>query len=233
MRIAICDKDSAFSIKLKQILYSYSNLHNLDFFIETFDSGEKLLNSQNRYTLIFIEYTLTGINGLETVKQMRRQNDNTKIIFLTTNTEFILEAFKVDTYRFLTKPLKKDTLYDALDDYFIRNNSNCVLLVNDGINNLCLYADEIFYLEANNKHCFIHLENTTVLYKKTMARVFEALPKFYFQKINRAYIVNLNLINKYNSENIYLKNGKSLRITRTYSKNFKQKYTYLMNTKIP
>ncbi len=233
MRIAICDKDNIFSIKLKQALYSYSNLHNLDFFIEVFNSGEKLLHSKNKYNLIFIEYTLSGINGLETVKEMRRQNNNTKIIFLTTNTKFIFEAFKVNTYRFLTKPLKKDILYKTLDDYFKESHSHYALLVNDGINTLCIYTDEIFYLEANNKYCFIHLENKTILCKKTMARVFEVLPKFYFQKINRAYIVNLNLINKYNSENVSLKNGKTLRITRTNLKIFKQKYTDFINSLIP
>jgi len=90
----------------------------------------------------------------------------------------------------------------------------------------------ILYLEANNKYCYIHLENETILCKKTMARVFDALPKIYFQKINRAFIVNLNAINKYNAQNVDLKNGETLHITRTYYKNFKQEYLNFFNPKI-
>ncbi|MBR4116940.1 MAG: response regulator transcription factor [Clostridia bacterium] len=232
MRIAICDKDSAFSIKLKQILYSYSNLHNLDFFIETFDSGEKLLNSKNRYTLIFIEYTLTGINGLETVKQMRRQNDNTKIIFLTTNTHFVFEAFEVNTYRFLTKPLSEKQIYKSLNQFFTNSNTHYPLWINNGESKICLNSEEILYIEANNKHCLIHLNDKTLICKKTMARVFEVLPKVHFQKINRAFIINLSRIESYNADGVFLKNGENLHITRTYYKCFKENYFKYTHPKI-
>ena len=65
-----------------------------------------------------------------------------------------------------------------------------------------------------------------------MARVFEALPKIYFLKINRSFIVNLGFINKYNTESVFLKNGEDLHITRTYYKNFKENYILYSSPKI-
>jgi len=97
---------------------------------------------------------------------------------------------------------------------------------------VCLNSEEIFYIEASNKHCLIHLKNEIILCKKTMARVSEVLPKIHFQKINRAFIINLNCIDKYNSDSVFLKNGENLHITRTYYKSFKQNYFEYLKPKI-
>ncbi len=224
MRIAICDKDGNFSNTLKQKLYSYSNKSKYEFYVETFKSGEELLKSKNKYILIFIEYTLPGINGFETAKELRRRSNFCKIIFLTAYTDFVFDAFTIEACRFLTKPLSNTMLVNTLNEVFASKACSDPLFVNIGGNTLCLNIEEIFYLEADNKYCYIHLKKETVLYKKTMARAFEVLPKSRFQKINRAFVVNLNYIDKYNSDSVFLKNGKELHITRTYYKNFKRNY---------
>ena len=224
MRIAVCDSDTFFSNLLKHKLYKYSNLNELDFVIDTFTNGEDLLNSNHKYEMIFIEYYLDGINGFNTAKLLRKNNTFSKIIFISQNTNFIFDSFCVSPFRFLTKPLSENTLFKTLDDYFNDKNNRYTLWINNNIDTFCIYTNEILYLEANNKYCIIHLSNKTILCKKTMARVYDALPKLHFQKINRAFIVNLNSINKYNSENVVLTNGETLHITRTYFKNFKENY---------
>ena len=232
MKIAICDNDTVFSNKLKHILYNYSNKRNLEIYVETFESGEKLLLSQSKYLLIFIEYSLPGINGLETVENLRKQNNNTKIIFITHHTQFIFDAFKVNTYRFLTKPIAEKSVHIILDDLFFTTNKHYPLWISDGYNTHCIDTSEIVYLEADNKYCFVHLKNDVILCKKTMARVFSALPKTYFQKINRSFIVNLKYINKYNTDSVFLKNGEGLHITRSHYKNFKENYIDYSNPTI-
>lgn len=224
MRIAICDKDGEFSKSLKKKLYSYSNANRYEFVVETFKSGEELLKSKNKYILVFIEYKLSGMNGLETAKELRRRGNSCKIIFLTSCTHIVFDAFEVDAYRFLTKPLSEKFLLSTLNDIFTNNISGYPLFINTNSDTFCINTKEIFYLEANNKYCDIHLYDHTVHYKKTMARVYEVLPKPHFQKINRAFVVNLNQIDKYNYNTVFLKNGKELRITRTYYKKFKENY---------
>ena len=224
MRIAICDTNEIFTDYLKHKLYFYSNKYKLDFVIDIFKSGEDLLKTPQKYSLIFMEYELSGINGLETAKLLRKNNIISKIIFISQNTDFVFETFIVSPYRFLIKPLHEQSIYKTLDDYFQENGTHYNLWIADGVNTVCLNTDEILYLEANNKYCLIHLNTKTILCKKTMARVSSTLPKLHFQKINRAFIVNLNAIKKYSCENVALKNGETLRITRTYFKNFKSHY---------
>lgn len=233
MRIAICDSNTNYLKTLKQLLYRYSNSYKMDFIVEEFINGEQLLLSKNEYCLIFTEYFLSGINGLETAKLLRKNNDKTAIVFVSNNTDFVFESFKVAPYRFLTKPLKCEDLFDTLDDFFKSYSEKYPLCITDDINTHCLNATDILYLEANNKHCFIHLKNEVIPCKRTMARVFNALPQKYFKKIHRAFIVNLNFINKYNSEYIFLNNGEKLHISRNYYKYFKEEYLNFANPKIP
>lgn len=224
MRIAICDNNIEFSKYLKQKLYSYSNLKRYEFFVETFQNGEELLDSQNKYALIFIEYTLDGINGLETARELRRRNSKSIIIFLTAATHFIFEAFTIEACRFITKPLNEQTLIQTLNRLLEDKTYRPHLFINTGGEMQCVNTEEIIYLEADNKYCHIHLKNKTIHCKKTMAQALEALPKSNFQKIHRSFVVNLNQITKYNSDSIFLKNGTELHVTRTYYKNFEQNY---------
>ena len=233
MRIAICDSDINYLKKLKQLLYRYSNSHKMDFIVEEFSCGEQLLKSKNEYCLIFTEYSLTGINGFETAKLLRKKGVETAIIFLSQDTDFVFESFKVSPYRFLTKPLKQGKLFDTLNDFFKSYSEKYPLFITDDVNTHCLNATDILYLEANNKHCFIHLMDEVIPCKKTMARVFATLPEKQFKKIHRAFIVNLNYIKKYNNEYVFLSNGEKLHVSRNYCKYFKQEYLKFANPKIP
>lgn len=231
MKIAICDSDFAFSQKLKSVLYRYSNLYKYEFLIDVYDCGETLLTSGNNYFLIFMEYSSKEKYSLETAKKIRRQNIDSKIIFLTHSPNVTLDAFDINPYRFMMKPLFENNIYSALDDIF-SNSADCPICINSGIETICLRTNEILYLEANNKNCYIHLDGKTINCKKTMAKAVDILPKTHFQKINRAYIVNLNKINHYNNDCVSLNNGKKLHITRTYFNDFKQNYNNHLCPKI-
>jgi DNA-binding LytR/AlgR family response regulator len=233
MRIAICDSDSDYLKKLKNLLYRYSNSNKMEFIVEEFSSGEQLLKSKNNYCLIFIEYNLCGINGFETAKTLRSKGIESEIIFLSQNTDFIFESFKVSPYRFFKKPLETQVLFETLNDFFISYSENYPLWITNQINTYCLNTKDIYYLEADNKHCFVHLKNEAIPCNKTMARVFSTLPQKYFKKINRAFIVNLNYISSYNNEFVLLNNGENIHISRKYYKYFKQEYFDFAKPKIP
>lgn len=233
MRIALCDTDKNHIKKMKNSLYRFSNLYKFEFLVDEFQSGEELLNSKNSYCLVFLDYTLPDINGLETAKLLKAKNILTAIIFLSKETHFVFEAFKVSPYRFFTKPYCEEILFETLNEFFTSFTTNYPLWVSDGLETFCLNTGDILYLEANNKHCSVHLSNKVISCNKTMAKVFATLPKHYFQKINRAYIVNFNYIAKYNNEFVFLKNGEKLHISRNYIKIFKEEYLNFSKPKIP
>jgi len=224
MRIAICDWDKSFIVNIKNLIYTYAEKYRIDIVVDCYISGEKLLKSNINYNIIFLGYKLDGINGMTTAEHLRKNNSNSSIIFVSEYTEFVFDAFKVNPYRFLRKPVKKDVIFKTLEEYFETFGSDYPLWIKSKENISCLNTGEIYFLEADNKHCFVHLKNEVIECNRTMARVFGVLPKNHFSKINRAYIINLNYIEGYNNEQVSLKNNKTLHISRNYLKSFIEEY---------
>lgn len=225
MRIALCDADINAIKKTKRIIYEYANFRGIELLAEEYSSGARLISNGTKYPLVILDYNLKDINGLETARLIRKSNPDCALIFLSAYTGFILDSFKVNPFRFLLKPLDKSLLFSALDDFFKARSDNRPLLIKDGGDIFCLNANDILYLEADNKNCYISLRNKKIRCRKTMARVYGELPSEHFGKINRAYVVNFNYISGYNSDAVTLRNGERLHVGRSYFKSFREEYS--------
>lgn len=224
MRIALCDADMS-AIKItKRIIYEYANLHGIELLVEEYTSGAELLINKIKYQLVILDYNINGLNGLETARILRKSNPDCTIIFLSSYKGFIIESFEVNPFRFLLKPLDRAMLFSALDDFFKSGGASRPLLIKDGGDTFFLSANEILYIEADNKNCFISLRNKKIRCRKTMARVYGELPHQHFGKINRAYVVNFNYISGYNREAVTLRNGEQLHVGRCYFKSFREEF---------
>lgn len=233
MRIAICEKDQTYAKTIKDYIYRYAEVNRLDIVVDCYSYGEALLCSKIHYNLIFIGYELVDKKGLELAIEIRSFDTISSIVFISKNVDIIFETFKVNAYRFLVPPLKENELCSLLDDFFNKFGNDYPLWIRNSTETYCLNSEEIYYIEADNKHCIVHLKREALQCNKTMAKVSDVLPKSRFIKINRAYIVNMYHITKYNNENIFLRNGDILHISRNYLQNFKENYLFFINPRIP
>lgn len=233
MRIALCNREINFIKKLKKTFYRYAESRRLDIVVDCYFRGEDMLESNVRYNLIFLDYYLCGKNGMEISKLLRKKNDYSAIIFISSNTEFVFDAFKVNPYRFLVPPIGERELFSVLDEFFEKYGKDYPIWIKNREDTVSINTADIYYLEADNKHCFVHLEKRGFHCNRTMARVFAVLPKYNFSKINRAFIVNMNYVVRYNSDLVYLSNGTSLHISRNYLKSFKEEYFNFLNPRLP
>ena len=81
--IFLVEDDEVYSFLLDTKLKEISN-----FDLMTFTTGEQCL--ENLYinpSIIILDYSLPGIDGLETLKRIRRENEYAKVIFLSGNDE--------------------------------------------------------------------------------------------------------------------------------------------------
>ena len=224
MKIAICDDEQVIIKLVKPKLYEYANSHRIDLVVDEYYSGEALVTADKNYDIIFLDYQMGRLNGLDAAKILRERNAACAIIFLTSYTHFVFDAFKVNAYRFLIKPITERKLFDTMDDYFKMHGDDYPLLLKCDRDTICIETEDIVYLEADNKHCKLHLPKETLCCAKTMALVSKLLPKSHFFKVHRAFIVNFNYILKYNSEEITLKTGEKIPVSRKYLTPFKEAY---------
>ena len=84
------------------------------FEIEEASTGEEAIDafSRSSFSLIIIDLKLTGINGIETLKQIKEKHGNIPAIMITAHgsIESAIEAIKVGAFNYITKPFELDEL---------------------------------------------------------------------------------------------------------------------------
>lgn len=224
MFAALCDDDKYVTEEVKKLILEHAKENRLTVDIDEFESGEKLLNSEKNYDIIVLDYQLGSTDGLTVARELRKRNVLSCIIFLTSYPHFMIDAFEVNTFRFLLKPIDKSKLFKALDDYvrIVDANYPITLLQNKKLEKI--NSNEICFIEADGKYSNIHLKDTIMHCSKTLSGVTKLLPKYCFVKTHRAFVVNLHYIQSYSSDTVYLSNGESAYLSKNYQKSFQTSY---------
>lgn len=233
MRIAICDDEKFFRDTLKTELNQYASEFAADFVYTEFSSGDSLLSSNTDFDLIFMDYQMRTINGINTVDIMRKRNDKTIVIFITSFPDVVLECIKVQPYRFLTKPIDRGKLFEALDSFIQRYNSDAYVLVYDEENDKMkrLAEWDILYAEADNIYCKVITFDNCYLYKNTLSNFEKQLKSDFFYRAHRSYLINMNHVDTYSHSEIVLENGERALLTKSKHFNFQKAYMAFLKRK--
>lgn len=226
MRIAICDDEKFFRNSLKEQLDKYADKFGFDFIYSEFSAGDQLLSSDIEFDLIFMDYQMSSINGIDTVDKLRKRNDKTTVIFISSYRDIVFSSLRVQTHRFLVKPLDPEELREALDSFMEKYNSEASVLACDEENDIMKRIPEcdIIYAEADNTYCRIITANGCFLYKNNLSEFEKNLRSDFFYRAHRSYIVNLNYIENYSRSEIVFENGERALLTKTKHLDFQKRY---------
>lgn len=224
MIAAICDDDEFFREKLKTFLINYKIKHRLHIDILEFEDGNALLNYSESYDLVFLDYQMPNLNGMETARILRARKNICSIIFITSFPEFMIESFEVNTYRFLIKPLDTSKLSNYIDCFVKDKKMFSPIVVNVYGEQKIINSSDIIYIEGSGKYCNIRTINTTVRSSKTLSGVLDLLPQHCFFRTHKSFAINLYCIVSIKDEYITLNNGEKAKISRNRMSNFKNAY---------
>lgn len=224
MKFAICDDEKFFRNELKKALDVYSKERKTDIIYDEFSNGHDLLACRNEYDIIFMDYQMNSIDGLETAKKLRELNNKTTIIFLTSYPNIVFDTFQVNTFRFLVKPLEYEKLKKALDDYQETFNSEKYVVIKIDEITKKIPVSDIIYAEASDKYCYIRTENDNYLYKKTLSEFESMLPEDSFFRCHRSYVVNFRHIISHTGTDILFDNNEKALISKVKSSAFKKAF---------
>lgn len=231
MKVAICDDEKFYVDNLKEFLDEYYN--SLDILIDTFISGEKLINKvreiPTRYDLIFLDIEMEKFNGIEVAREIRKFNKEIIIIFVTSHIEFALQGYEVKAFRYITKPLDKDKLIKVLVDVEKEVESDKKFLIKDKDREILLNYKDIIYVEARNVNILIKTIDNSYTLRKTLKDIGNELESSMFYKTHRSYIVNFNYVADYNNKSITMKNGDKILISRSRITGFKKNIIRYVN----
>lgn len=224
MLIAICDDEKNFREELKSFLVKYKSNHRLHIDIYQFDEGEDLIQSDVIFDMVFLDYQMPGINGMEVARKLRLKNIVCSIVFVTSYPQFILESFEVQPYRFFVKPLLEEQLISLMDTFIAHQKLLSPIIVINDEEQRVIPAKDILYLEGNGKYCIIRTASDTYYSSKTLAQVHELLPQHCFYRTHKSYVINLYCIDSFSDKCVAITNGEKVRVARNKSAEFKRVY---------
>ncbi len=103
MRLAVVDDELIVQRRLKQALGKEN------YRVETFGSGEAFLEVQSvqPFDLVFLDVILPGMDGMETLRRLKSQPEETEVILMTGRASLnaAIEAIKGGAFHYLAKPL--------------------------------------------------------------------------------------------------------------------------------
>lgn len=235
MNIAICDDSKEYLDRIEQLLEPYVEANSLK--ISRFTSGEEFLDSVKKdstYDIIFLDIEMAQISGIEAARKIRETESNAIIIFITSHISYVSDTFRLSAFQFLLRPIDEENFRldfeRALQEYKSRHEQYIVRWRDV----YCvLEYGEIFYIEAYNRHLFIHTETEGYECVGKLAEDCEKLKPYHFVRCHQGYLVNLNKIKRINKASIKLKNDKEIPISRRYKNGVMEAFNlYLAGRKI-
>ncbi|MCM1264095.1 MAG: response regulator, partial [Butyrivibrio sp.] len=85
-KIAICDDEKLFTEELKELLSVYMMEKGLVFEVDTYSSGEALLElgiEVVKYTVIFLDINMEKVDGIKAAEKIREVSREVFIVFVT------------------------------------------------------------------------------------------------------------------------------------------------------
>lgn len=227
MRILICDDDFNTTQLLSKIVTDYFNKKHLKVpEISIYNNGESLLTDKDKKDIVFLDVEMPGFDGIYVGNELKKQNKSVIIFIVTSFMEYLDAAMRFHVFRYISKPVDKQRLFQNLDDaleLYSAYNQKIVVETRSGA--VTVSTNEIVYVEANGRKVAVH--TTTSDYDSTQTIQFwaEQLPSCNFFQSHRSYIVNLAKVTSFDHEMIYLCDGQfRAYLTRRKFMTFKNAY---------
>ena len=217
MQIVCLEDEAAVRQALKQHLERYAAEHHLEFTVEYYDTGEKLMqNYRPGWDLVLLDIRLPGMSGMETARELRKTDTGVPLIFITSLAQYALQSYEVDALDFLLKPVTYAERSLKLDKAVrvIRGRAGCRISVGsrDGLH--VLYSGDITYIEVQNHDLCYHTEQTSYQDRGSLSHLEKQLAPLNFVRISVCYLVNLKFVQGLQGNVLLLRTGEQLVISR-------------------
>lgn len=244
MTLIICDDDKALQNILRKHAERFFLEQNIHCRIICCNSGEEVLTHPEP-DLLFLDIQMSGKNGMEIARKLRKQGWKTIIIFVTAIAEYVYEAFDVGAFHYLIKPFSEEKLLEILDralgqlqdrakteesrkkeEHQPRHEEPLLLVKRGGLSIRVRFSD-IIYAEVFNRKVMLHTVNGDIEYYGKLTDLSEQAGTDFY-RTHRAYLVNLKYVEKYNAATVWLEQGTAL-LSKKQFPGFVRQYMQYIN----
>ncbi len=235
LQIAICDDEQNSRDYVKQLIELTKNDWNISYEVSEFSNGKDLLDAETEWDLLFLDIALDEtLSGMEAAKRIRNRASKQQpiLIFVTGFKEYVFDAFDVDAFHYLLKPIDEEkfqaVFQKALQQLTEKKEHPVKTIhIQNGIRNKIITMDEIFYIESQNHKILLHTKDGIYDDYARIRDLEEQLQEQFF-RIHKGYLVNLAYLEHYTKTEVVLTNGEVLPLSKYKYADFVKAYLRFM-----
>ena len=203
MKIAVVDDDKAICEAIAQLIKNQESEAE----VCQFSSGKEMLETGENFAISFLDIAMEEMSGLELAGKLRQEQERkgwvkSILIFITGYREYMEEAFDVNAFHYLVKPIDEDKFSKVFRRAW----------------------KEVSALEEQSKK-YIVIKNSGTqqkIYLKDIYYIKELGNAFY--RCHRCYLVNMEKICAYSADTIQVVGGDELILAQKKYTDFVKRY---------
>lgn len=221
VNIAVCDDEKIICDRIISLVTEIRPDVKIDIYL----SGEKLLESKKKYDIILLDIEMPGINGMAVADELRKMGDRVYIIFLTSHSEFMPEAFKVKAFRFLKKPVDKTELAEAISQSEKEILNNEKIIIEEKGHTRLIGLRDLVCIEAFGDGAFLYTTDEVIESSRSLKYWLTRLGSEHFFQVHKSYAVSMAHVINIENGCVYLHNMKdSVPVSRRNIARFRKEF---------
>jgi len=150
------------------------------------------------YDVVFLDVEMPGLTGVEAAPLVRERRDPPAVVFVTAHERYAVDAFAIEAFDYLLKPVDPDRLARVVERLRDRTSENAlpvekIPVVASGGTEL-LDFDQVHYVLADGDYSRVHTYDRSYLCTASLGELEERLAGGRFVRIHRSYLVNLSKV---------------------------------------
>ncbi len=223
--IAICDDEPAMVREISGQLSGYmAERGPVSYCVNSYSSGRALLESGCDHDLIFLDIQMDRPDGMETAKMLRRRGERGLLIFVTVLKECVFDAFEVEAFDYLIKPLDDSRFKRTMDRAIgaLEQRAEKSIVVQRGGSCRVVPLSQIVYCEVQGRKVYLHLSGgETIDYYERLDDLERRLDGRFF-RCHRSYLVDLEYVRGYRDGQAVLSQGGRIPVSRLRERDLTQ-----------
>ena len=207
MNIAIVDDNIEFLHMFSKMISKYTDVP-----LTYSDSGRFIQEFQNRnFDVVFLDIDMPSLNGFSIAGHLHAASCNSLIVFVSSHTELVYDAFGLNIIGFIDKSRVEEQLPKVMKRIDLELQSKKYISVETREKEtVMVQIFNIVCCELSGRRIRIYQVDGKMIDLKTrvIGDIYQLLPSDQFVFCNRSCIVNIKMIEKLSDTQIYLKNKK-------------------------
>ena len=217
IKIAICDDEPLMAQELAGHLGEYMKEKSITAYsVSNFSDGRTLLESAGSFDVIFLDIQMEQPDGMEAARLLRRRGDHSLLVFVTVLKELVFDAFQVEAYDYLLKPLDSARFKQTMDRVLraLEQRTSEDIVIQRGTGCEVVLLSDIVYCEVLGRKIYLHKSDGTVSDYYDKLEDLERRVDGRFFKCHRSYLVNLDYVRGCQDGQVLLFQGERIPASR-------------------